>query len=85
MSTKRDASITMLCPWSSKDYGAPMECLRERCPYYDFDVKTVVLNASGGTESYTLQSCKRADNQEVELEIVANIFRELRRLLKGEV
>lgn len=83
MSSKRNANIEMVCPWLIEDNGKINNCLRELCPYYDFETKTVVV-ALGKTETYNVQSCRRVDQQQVELEIIANIFRELRNLLKEE-
>ena len=83
MSNMRNANIQMLCPWISANNGMITECIRERCPYYDFETKTVVV-AFGRTETYDVQSCRRVDQQSVELEIIANIFRELKNLLKED-
>lgn len=85
MSSKRNGSIMMVCPWLSETNTKLTNCIREMCPYYDLDIRTVMVNGTGGTKSYTLQSCRRAEQQSIELEIVANIFRELKNLLKEEL
>lgn len=83
MSSKRNANIPMVCPWRSDITGNETYCIREQCPYYDFETKTVVV-ALGRTETYNVQSCIRVHQQSVELEIIANIFRELKKLLKED-